>query len=100
MHPAPFRRLHDVPPHSREDRAAGGTGQVQVATRLALDYEVGALSSLAGRNLILLLALIGMLAPVAGLRRIRAAGFFPSMMPRPPILIRSPAFRCFTSPPN
>src|ERR1043165_8948379 len=59
--------------------------------------QTASLSSFAARKATFLLALILIGSPVAGLRPMRAARLRTCRMPSPPIRMRSPFFRCFTT---
>src|SRR5215470_14620537 len=62
--------------------------------------QTASLSSLAARKATFLLALIWIGSPVAGLRPMRAARLRTWRMPRPPMRMRSPFLRCFTTRPT
>src|SRR6476660_1088383 len=66
-------------------RKSGGAGQT------------ASLRSFEARKATFLLALILIGSPVAGLRPMRAARLRTCRMPRPPMRMRSPFFRCFTT---
>ena len=63
---------------------------------LSVVPQIASFSSFEARKATFLLALIWMASPVAGLRPMRAARLRTCRMPRPPMRIRSPFFRCLT----
>src|SRR5215213_9495642 len=77
-------------------RAPKGDGQPFIPDNRDRD-QTASLSSLAARNATFLLALILIGSPVAGLRPMRAARLRTCRMPRPPMRMRSPFLRCFTT---
>src|SRR5262245_66249869 len=87
---------------SSRDRRGGLCGQRKISLgewgSLLLhgrrDAYTASFKSFAARKAIFLLALILMASPVAGLRPIRAGRLRTCRMPRPPILMRLPFFRC------
>src|SRR5262249_35924269 len=84
------------------DRRGGLCGQRKIslgewgnfALTVRRDAHTAFFKSFAARKAIFLLALILMASPVAGLRPIRAGRLRTCRMPRPPILMRLPFFRC------
>jgi hypothetical protein len=60
--------------------------------------QTASFSSFAGRKATFLLAAICIVSPVAGLRPVRASRWRTSSVPRPPIRMRSPCFRCRVTP--
>jgi len=83
------------PRRADRDRTPGPAKAADISSepRRVVLRQIASLSSFAARNATLRLALIWTASPVAGLRPIRAGRSFNSMMPKPPILTRSPAFR-------